>query len=69
VEESRVPAWDLEHGRLPDPVKEAIEHVLKEQAELVERLQRIEESLKIPDTSGSATKEDENPEDRDIAHG
>ena len=61
VEEKPKLALELEHGRLPDPVNEAIKHVLEEQAELAKRLQRIEESLKIPNTS--AAKEDENPED------
>lgn len=65
VEEGWKPALDLEHGRLPDPVNEAIRHVLEEQAELAKRLQRIEESLKIPDAG--AAKEDGNPED--ITHG
>ena len=65
AEERPKPALDLEHGRLPDPVNEAIRLVLEEQAELAKRLQRIEESLKIPNTS--ATKEDENPED--MTHG
>lgn len=67
VEESRMPTWDLEHGKLPDPVNEAIKLVLKEQAELAKRLQRIEESLKVPDIN--AAKEDENLDNRDIAHG
>ncbi len=65
VEEKRVPAWELEHGRLPDPFNEAIRHVLEGQAELAKRLQRLEESLKTP--GAGATKEDENPED--MTHG
>lgn len=36
---------DLEHGRLPDPVAEAIKHVLKEQEELRGRLERLEKRL------------------------
>lgn len=36
------PAMDLEHGKLPDPVAEAIRLVLKDQRHLAERLQRLE---------------------------
>jgi len=45
VEEERKPALDLEHGKLPDPVSEAIKHVLDEQELLAQRLNRLEESL------------------------
>ena len=61
VEEKRVPAWDLEHGRLPDPFNEAIRHVLEGQAELAKRLQSIEEFLKMPNAGAAKKKED--PED------
>jgi serine O-acetyltransferase len=72
VAEGRKPALDLEHGRLPDPVNEAIRLILAEQAELAERLRRLEESLKVPDTSKTAKDEnsDEQPgDDRGMAHG
>ena len=36
------PAIDLEHGKLPDPVAEAIRLVLKDQHQFEERLQRLE---------------------------
>ena len=45
VEEQRRPVLDLEHGRLPDPVNEALKHVLDEQDRLAQRLKRLEESL------------------------
>jgi len=41
VEEGKKVA-DLEHGRLPDPVAEAIRLVLKEQGRLEERLKKLE---------------------------
>jgi serine O-acetyltransferase len=41
------PAEALEHGRMPDPVSEAIGHILDDHAGLAERLRRIEESLNI----------------------
>jgi len=53
VEDHREPLSDLEHGRLPDPVAEAIRLVLKEQEKLEERLKKIE-SL-----SGLVAPEDE----------
>ncbi|MFC1967110.1 serine O-acetyltransferase [Chloroflexota bacterium] len=46
---------DLEHGKLPDPVAEAIRTVLKEQDKLEERLQRLESSSGI--TSKDELKE------------
>jgi len=48
VAEERRPVLDLEHGKLPDPINEAIRHVLDEQERLALRLKRIEESLKAP---------------------
>lgn len=42
VEEHKKPLMDLEHGRLPDPVAEAIRLVLKEQDKLKERLEKLE---------------------------
>jgi serine O-acetyltransferase len=41
------PAMDLEHGRLPDPVAEAIRLVLKDQHQLEERLKKLEETAGI----------------------
>ena len=46
VPEGRKPVLDLEHGKLPDPVNEAIKHVLNEQELLDRRLQKLEELLK-----------------------
>lgn len=47
VEKGEKPAMDLEHGRLPDPVSEAIKLVLKGQNKLEERLKKLEESARI----------------------
>ena len=44
VEDHRKPTMDLEHGRLPDPVSEAIGLILEEQERLEERIRRIEDS-------------------------
>ncbi len=41
------PAMDLEHGKLPDPVAEALRLVLKDQHGLEERLKRLENSVGI----------------------
>jgi serine O-acetyltransferase len=41
------PLMDLEHGKLPDPVAEAIRLVLKDQHNLEERLQRLESASGI----------------------
>jgi len=42
VEDRHKPLIDLEHGKLPDPIAEAIRLVLKEQDKLEERLKRLE---------------------------
>jgi len=39
------PAMDLEHGKLPDPVAEALRVVVKDQHQLRERIKRLEEAL------------------------
>ncbi len=53
IDEHRKPIMDLEHGRLPDPVAEAIKLVLSEQAKLEERLEKLESK------SGIAVPRDE----------
>ncbi len=40
---------DLDHGRLPDPIAEAIRTVLDEQKKIAGRLERVEELLKQKD--------------------
>ena len=47
VEEHRKMAVDLEHGKLPDPVAEAIRVVLNEQTKLEERLNKLEQNSGI----------------------
>jgi len=53
IDEHRKPILDLEHGRLPDPVAEAIKLVLSEQTKLEERLEKLESK------SGVAVPRDE----------
>jgi len=47
VEDRHKPLLNLEHGRLPDPVAEAIRLVLREQDRLEERLKKLESSSGI----------------------
>jgi serine O-acetyltransferase len=47
VEDHHKPLLDLDHGKLPDPVAEAIRLVLGEQEKLGERLNRLESSSGI----------------------
>jgi serine O-acetyltransferase len=47
VTKQEKPVMDLEHGRLPDPVAEAIRIVLKDQHSLEERLKRLESASGI----------------------
>ncbi len=47
VEERHKPILDLEHGRLPDPVSEALRVLVEEQDKLEERLKKLEQSSGI----------------------
>lgn len=58
VTKTEKPVMDLEHGRLPDPVAEAIRLVLKDQQNLEDRLKRLE------DLSGVTVPQDELKEQR-----
>ena len=47
VSDRHKPIMDLEHGKLPDPIAEAIRLVLREQDKLEERLKKLESSTGI----------------------
>ena len=47
VRDRHSPYQDLEHGKLPDPVAQAISQVTKEQHKLEERLHKLEKLLKV----------------------
>ena len=66
VTEGVGPAEALEHGKLPDPVNEALAHIVAEQSGLAERIQQIEESLKVQKDS---TKLQKKGNDNGMAHG
>jgi serine O-acetyltransferase len=53
IDEHHKPIVDLEHGRLPDPVADAIRLVLNEQSKLEQRLEKLESK------SGIAVPRDE----------
>jgi len=59
VTEGEKPAMDLEHGRLPDPVTEALQLVLKDQHSLEERLKRLENSIGVTSSPNELNKEEE----------
>jgi len=48
VEDRHKPLLELEHGKLPDPVAEAIRLVLREQEKLGERMKRLESLSGLP---------------------
>jgi serine O-acetyltransferase len=48
VQEKRKLHIDLDHDKLPDPVAQAIQLVLKEQDELIQRIKKLEERANIP---------------------
>ena len=53
VEDGHEPLPELEHGKLPDPVAEAIRLVLRQQIKLADRLKKVE------DLSGLTVPEDD----------
>jgi serine O-acetyltransferase len=57
VTKTEKPSMDLQHGRLPDPVAEAIRLVLKDQQQLEERLERLEKASGIPITRDELEEE------------
>jgi serine O-acetyltransferase len=57
VEDRHKPVLDLEHGKLPDPVAEALRHVLQEQDKLEERLKKLEKASGISPDHESSQKE------------
>jgi len=57
VEAHHKPLTDLEHGKLPDPMAEAIRLVLKEQDRLEERLEKLESSCGVTTPQDELIKE------------
>ena len=53
VDDRHKPILDLEHGKLPDPVADAIRLILREQDKLEERMKKLEQ------TTGGAPSKDE----------
>ena len=66
VTESIGPCEALEHGKLPDPVSEALRLIVAEQSGLAERIHKVEESLKIQKDSKELQKQSN---DNSISHG
>jgi serine O-acetyltransferase len=70
VTKTERPHMDLEHGRLPDPVAEAIRLVLNDQQKLEERLRKLETAAGLPVVPGQDGHEEERQEiEREFAQG
>jgi len=52
VEDKQKHVMDLEHGKLPDPVAEVMGYLLKEQEEMKNRLERLEQSCGVLSAEG-----------------
>jgi len=57
VAERREPIFDLEHGKLPDPVSDAIRHILEQQSRLEQRIRELE-SLTGREVAPNKSKEE-----------
>ncbi len=62
VSDQRKRILDLEHGKLPDPVAEAIRLVLKEQLKLEERIKKLESASGVPVAENELKEEREEVE-------
>jgi serine O-acetyltransferase len=70
VTKTAKPAMDLEHGRLPDPVAEAIRLVLNDQQKLEERLKTLELAAGIPVVPAQEVPDEQHREiEREFAQG
>jgi serine O-acetyltransferase len=54
VEEKRGPVADLEHGKLPDPVSEAMRSMAEQQGRLEDRIRRLEAMLETRTPDGES---------------
>jgi len=54
VEEKRGPVADLEHGKLPDPVSEAMRSMAEQQGRMDERIRRLEAMLETRTPDGES---------------
>lgn len=66
VTEGEGPSEALEHGKLPDPVNEALRLIVAEQSGMAERLRRIEGILKVEEDDKKPEKRVDDP---GMAHG
>ncbi len=56
VEEKRGPIADLEHGKLPDPVSEAMRSMAEQQGKLEERIRRLEAMMETRTPDGESKR-------------
>jgi len=68
VEDHHEPLLNLEHGRLPDPVAEALGIVLNEQKELGKRLKKLESLIGKAATENEAGDRKENKPEKGKGH-
>jgi len=68
VEDHHEPLLNLEHGRLPDPVAEALGIVLNEQKKLEKRLKKLESLIGKAATENEAGDHKENKPEKGTGH-
>lgn len=60
IDDRREPVSDLEHGKLPDPVNDAIKVILDEQSKLEERIRELENLMRTELRPGGRVGDDKN---------
>ncbi len=61
AEDHHEPLTDLEHGKLPDPVTEALKFIIEEQDELKQHVSRLETSREPAVNAGGSKKQERGP--------
>lgn len=61
VEDRKEAVFDLEHGKLPDPINDVIRPILEEQSRLQERITELETRMKTEDRRRDGAGDENNP--------
>jgi serine O-acetyltransferase len=64
VADRREPILDLEHGKLPDPISDAIKHILEQQSRLEQRIRELEGLMGMEAASNKSKEEIDDKDNR-----
>lgn len=64
VPDRREPIFDLEHGKLPDPISDAIRRILEQQSRLEQRIRELESLMGLEVAANKSKEEIEDEDNR-----